>query len=163
VGFAVNWALSAVLHAARMAWIDTVGRFSWDKGYCPLCGSMPAIGFLARPRGPAPDGPVCGGGQKYLFCALCGHQWRIERYRCPVCDTGDKENLCYYQESGEPGERIDACISCGHYLLCIDVRLWEQPPPMEVAAVGMIHLDILARDRGFSPMAWTPWNRIDDP
>ena len=80
-----------------------------------------------------------------------------------MCDTSDKEDRCYYQEEGETCERIEACGRCGHYLLCIDLRECAPPPTMEVAAVGMIHLDILARDRGFSPMAWTPWNRIDGP
>ena len=161
-GFVVNWALSAVLNTARITWTDAVGPFAWYKGFCPLCGSLPAIGFFAKPDSPSAEHLVGGGGQRYLFCALCGHQWRFERNRCPVCDTDDKEKLCYYQVSGEIGERIDACGQCGHYLLCLDLRRWALPPPMEVAAVGMIHLDIVASDHGFRPMAWTPWNRLGD-
>jgi len=163
LGFVVNWTLSAALASARSKWVPAADLSSWSKGYCPFCGSLPSIGSLAKPEGPTSEFLPAGGGQKFLHCALCGHRWRFERNRCPACDTSDKNDLIYYQESGEPAERIDACGKCGRYLLCIDLRKSDASPCMDVTAVGLIHLDILAQDKGYSPMTWTPWNRIDEP
>ncbi len=160
LGFAVNWTLSAVLNAARIKWAASADLSSWAMGYCPFCGSMPAISYFARPEGPTNEFLSGGGGQKYLHCALCGSQWRFRRHRCPACDTEEKDHLHYYQESGEIGERIDVCRKCGHYLLGIDLREIAEPPSMDMAAVAMVHLDISAREKGFHPMTWTPWNRI---
>ncbi len=162
LGFAVNWTLSTVLNAVRMKWAASADFSSWSMGYCPLCGAMPAISYLARPQSPTTEFLQGGGGQKHLHCALCGCQWRFKRNRCPACDTEEKDNLRYYQESGETGERIDACHKCGHYLLGIDLREIAAPSSLDMAAVAMVHLDILAREKGFSPMTWTPWNRIDE-
>jgi hypothetical protein len=33
---------------------------------------------------------------------------------------------------------------------------------MDLAAAGMVHLDLLAQDKGYSPMARTLWNRLDE-
>jgi len=161
LGFAVNWALSTVLNAVRMKGAASADLSSWSLGYCPLCGAMPAISYLAKPQGPTTEFLQGGGGQKYLHCALCGCQWRFKRNRCPACDTEEKDNLRYYQESGETGERIDACRKCGHYLLGVDLREIAAPPSLDMAAVSMVHLDIFARKKGFHPMTLTPWNRID--
>ncbi len=162
LGFVVNWTLSAVLNAARIQWENAVDLSSWSKGYCPVCGSLPAISYLSKPNGPTSEFLRGGGGQKFLHCALCGQNWRFKRNRCPACDTDDKDNRIYYREVGETSERFDACRHCGHYLLGIDLRENNVSASLDMAAVGMVHLDILARGKGFSPMTWTPWNRIDE-
>ena len=163
LGFVVNWTLSALLNAARIQWKEASGDVHWSKGYCPFCGFLPAIASLSRGQGPDSEFTTGGGGQRYLHCALCGHHWRFERIRCPGCHTNDKDHLVYFQEPGEPAERIDACRNCNRYLLCIDLRKTDPPPLLDLAAVEMVYLDILAREKGFSPMTWTPWNRIDEP
>jgi len=40
----------------------------------------------------------------------------------------------------------------------MDLRQKMDPFNMEVAAMGMVALDILAQEKGFSPLAATPWN-----
>lgn len=162
-GFAVNWALSAVLNTARIGWMAPGNTACWSKGYCPFCGSWPSMAYLSKPEGPADEVLPCGGGQKFLHCTLCGQDWRFERNRCPACDTNDKDHLVYYQETGEQAERFDTCRNCGRYLLCVDLRKSGALPSMDLAALGMVHLDILAREKGYRPMVWTPWNRVDTP
>ena len=161
LGFVVHWALSTVLSAARVQWAESGWAVYWSKGYCPFCGSLPALGSLSRPERPAGETLSDSGGKRYLHCAWCGHQWRYARHRCPACDTHEKDDLLYYQAPEEPAERIDACRKCGHYLLCIDLRQCDPPACMDLAAVGMVHLDLLAQDKGYSPMTRTPWNRLD--
>jgi FdhE protein len=161
LGFVVYWALSAVLYAARIKWVEPASFAAWSKGYCPFCGSLTGMAYLSKPEGPADEYLPIGGGQKYLHCALCGHHWRFERNRCPACDNNDKDTLVYYQESGETAERFDTCQKCSRYLLCIDLRKSDPTLSMDLSALGMVHLDLLAREKGFTPVAWTPWNRVD--
>lgn len=163
LAFVVNWALSAVLNAARIEWGQPAGCVAWSKGYCSFCGSLPAIAYLSEPEGPTDEFLPYGGGQKYLYCALCGNHWRFERNRCPACNDRDKDSLVYYQESGEIAERFDTCRKCSRYLLCLDLRKSGPTPSMDLAAMGMVHLDYLAQTKGFTPLTWTPWNRIDAP
>lgn len=160
--FAFSWALGAALNAARSTWAQPETFDSWSKGFCPFCGSLPAVSFLSRPEASHSEYPS-GGGQRYLQCALCSHQWRMERHRCPACDATEKGSLVYYHESGNSGERIDACQNCNSYLPCIDLRKTRLPVSMELAALGMVHLDFLAREKGYRPMAFTPWNRVETP
>lgn len=162
-GFAINWALSAVLNTTRIGWMTPADAACWSKGYCPFCGSLPGMAYISKPQGPADEFLPCGGGQKFLHCTLCGQDWRIERNRCPACDTNDKDHLVYYQEAGKPAERFDTCRKCGRYLLCVDLRKSGAIPSMDLAALSLVHLDILARKKGYSPMVWTPWNRVDTP
>jgi FdhE protein len=162
LAFVIHWALATVLNAARIQWIQSAQEVYWSKGECPFCGSLPALASLSRPEPSAGEILRDSGGKRYLYCAWCGHQWRYARHRCPACDSHEKEDLLYYQTPGETAERIDVCRKCGHYLLCIDLRQGDPPTSMDLTAVGMVHLDILAQDKGYSPMTRTLWNRIDE-
>jgi len=156
---AVRLALSAVLEALVSPADLEADMSSQEKGLCPVCGFPPSISFLDR----APESPseflVGGGGQKYLHCSLCGHDWLTLRHRCPLCGTDDPENRLYYQTDGDTGERVDVCRNCKTYLPCIDLRKTGLVHPLDLAAVGMVYLDIMAQGKGFTPVTWTPWNR----
>jgi FdhE protein len=156
---AVRLALSAVLEAlVRPADLEA-DTSSQEKGLCPVCGFPPSVSFLDR----VPDSPseflVGGGGQKYLHCSLCSHDWLTLRHRCPVCGTDDPENRFYYQVDADTGERVDVCRNCKTYLPCIDLRKTGPVHHLDLAAVGMVHLDIMAQGKGFAPVTRTPWNR----
>jgi len=45
------------------------------------------------------------------------------------------------------------------YLPCIDLRKTGPVHHPDLAAVGMVYLDIMAQGKGFTPVTWTPWNR----
>ena len=154
---AVRFSLSAVLEA--LVQVPETEHQPQERGFCPVCGFPPSMSFLDR----APESPseflVGGGGQKYLHCSLCGHDWLTLRHRCPVCGTDDPENRLYYQTDGDTGERVDVCQSCKTYLPCIDLRKAVPVHHLDLAAVGMVYLDIMAQGKGFSPITWTPWNR----
>jgi FdhE protein len=155
----VRLALSAVLEALiRPADPETEKSFQ-GKGYCPVCGFPPSISFLDRAPESQSEFLLGGGGQKYLHCSLCGHDWLTLRHLCPVCGTDDPEDRLYYQVDGDTGERVDVCRNCKTYLPCIDLRKTGSVQHLDLAAVGMVHLDILAQGKGFTPATWTPWNR----
>ena len=122
---------------------------SWHQGYCPVCGSLPALSYL---QGAA--------GQRWLRCSLCAHHWRFKRTACPVCGNQDQEKMDFFFVAGREHERVEACHECGQYLLSLDARELAEPPVWEVAALGLIHLDLMAQERGLSPAARTVWNQV---
>jgi FdhE protein len=160
LGMVISMVLAPVLEVVALPFGEQVQQTSWLRGYCPICGSMPSISFLARVRGPASEFLVGGGGQKYLHCSVCGCEWRTKRNMCPACENEDKAQI-YYQTPEDPSERVDVCSKCGAYLPCIDLREKELKPSLDMAAVGMVHLDVWARQKGYHPLAWTLWNQVD--
>ena len=155
----VRLSLSAVLEALVCPADPETEKPFQEKGYCPVCGFPPSISFLDRAPEAQSEFLLGGGGQKYLHCSLCGHDWLTLRHLCPVCGTDDPEDRLYYQTDGDTGQRVDVCRNCKTYLPCIDLRKTGLVHHLDLAAVGMIHLDIMAQGKGFSPVTRTPWNR----
>ncbi len=160
LGFVIRTVLSAVLGSVASTLGADMKNMAWSKGTCPVCGALPSVSFLARPVDDPGEFLKDTGGQKFLHCGLCGHDWRFNRHTCPVCDNMDKDLQIYLMEPDQPGERVDICHKCGLYLPCVDMREREIMPHLDTAAVGMVHLDILAQQKGFQPMSDLPWNRI---
>lgn len=121
----------------------------WLQGYCPVCGSLPALSYL---RGSA--------GERWLRCSLCAHHWRFQRTACPVCGNEDQEKMDYFFVTGRERERVEACHNCGKYLLGLDARELDEPPVWQVAALGLVHLDLLAQEKGLVPTARSAWNQV---
>ena len=126
-----------------------VRNLRWRKGYCPICGSMPELGFLKG-----------DGGQKWLKCSLCAHGWRFVRTMCPFCESDDHQKMEFYFVTDREHERVELCHGCKRYLLNIDLRPQAEEVVLEVAAIGLVHLDVLAQEKGFLPMAVCAWNIV---
>jgi len=124
-------------------------EFQWAKGYCPVCGSWPEIGFVEEKE-----------GYRNLRCSFCSHQWRFMRIQCPFCETTDQEKLELYYADDRPTERIELCDECKRYLVSLDLREQVEEVVREVAPLGLVHLDILAQERGFLPGAVCAWNLV---
>jgi FdhE protein len=124
-----------------------IQNLTWHKGYCPLCGSFPELSFL---RGYE--------GQRWLRCALCGHEWRFMRTMCPFCENDDYEKIEFYFVECRQHERAELCYQCKRYMINIDMRKYREKVVMEVAAIGVFYLDILAQGKGFLPVALSAWN-----
>ncbi len=131
---------------------------SWRQGICPVCGSLPSIAYLARQEPTDLDSLVGGGGQKYLHCSLCGNEWRFRRDACPACDNADPGTREIFHVQKAKQERIEACTKCKSYFLCIDLREFAEDPHLLAAPLGLMHLDLVAADKGFTPLAPAPWN-----
>jgi FdhE protein len=119
----------------------------WTKGYCPMCGSWPEIGFLEGQE-----------GRRRLRCSFCGHEWSYTRIACPFCECVDPEQLELYYSQTRPFERAELCRQCKKYFVSIDIRGREFQVDREVAALGLVHLDLLAQEKGYSPGAACDWN-----
>jgi FdhE protein len=119
----------------------------WDKRYCPFCGCLPELSILKD-----------AGGQRWLRCSLCGHEWRFMRMVCPCCESGDHDGVECYSMEGRPHEHVEICRHCKRYVLSIDVRDSLEDGVLDMASTGLLRLEILAQRKGFVPVALYPWN-----
>ncbi len=53
------------------------------------------------------------------------------------------------------------CYDCMKYLVSIDFRDRADEVVREAAPLGLVYLDVLAQDKGFSPGATCAWNVMD--
>jgi FdhE protein len=121
-----------------------IENLPWHQGYCPICGAFPEISFLQGE-----------GEQRWLKCSLCGYDWRFDRMACPCCGeiNKGKEFICV---DGCEHEWVELCPDCHRYIVGIDLRK-QTEITADVAAIGMVHLDIFAQRRGFLPTAESAW------
>jgi FdhE protein len=159
--FVVGLIVATVFESLEPMLAEKIRAIPWQESYCPICGSLPSLSYLAASADLSSDFLKGGGGQRYLHCSNCGHDWRVKRNLCPACGNDQHDMLVYYQVPEEPSERVDICLKCNLYLPCIDLREIDAKPHMDMAAVGMVHLDAYAQKDGFRPMVWTPWNRLE--
>ena len=125
---------------------ELIQESKWLKGYCPICGSWPEMGFLEGRE-----------GRRWLRCSFCSHEWRFSRTECPFCESDDQEKLEIFYSEDRPFERAELCHECRKYLVSVDLRE-RQEMVRDAAALGMVYLDILAQEKGFSPGAAGSWN-----
>ncbi len=127
-----------------------VSDMPWHRGCCPVCGEMPELSFLQGEE-----------GQRRLRCSLCGHDWRFDRMACPYCAEKHADREIISIET-EPNRWAEMCPSCRRYIVAADLRA-GCPDAIAVAALGMVHLDMIAQARGYAPVAACAWNLVPPP
>jgi len=80
-----------------------------------------------------------------LRCSLCG-------YECP-----EGREMRYVE--GRQNEWAELCSECHKYIVGIDLGASTEAAT-EAAAPGLVYLDILAQEKGFTPIAVCAWNII---
>ena len=139
--------------------MDSAG---WQEGYCPFCGAFPDIAFL-RNRGSETETPSnflkAQGGQLWVHCSRCGHQWRVKRSACVYCNSEEKKS--YLTIEKEHRMRVYTCESCNKYIACVDEREDIEPDHPEALVVGAVPFYTVAREKGFSPVVDTPLHHLN--
>jgi FdhE protein len=110
--------------------------YYWGKGYCPVCGSAPAIAVLQ------------GEGERFLHCGFCGYRWSAVRIYCPFCENKDGKTLSYFYSESEPEYRVDICEACNKYIKTVDLRKLSRECYIPIEQVATLHLDLKAREMG---------------
>lgn len=82
----------------------------WEKGYCPICGSMPELSVFEKD------------GKRFLVCGFCSHKWASKRIYCPFCENTDHETLQYFSIDDEEEYRVDTCDKCRCYIKTINTE-----------------------------------------
>lgn len=136
--YVMQMALSFALQRAREEGLHSESD-GWEHRFCPLCGSLPALGELYGDE-----------GKRRLHCSTCATAWDFPRLRCTFCDNRDPDSLEYFTADGESAYRVDVCRSCSCYLKTVDSRQGAIELPMDMEDVATVHLDLLAQREGFT-------------
>jgi FdhE protein len=134
--------------AARCATLTDVDK--WDRGYCPVCGSWPALAEL-----------VGAEKRRVLRCGRCGTWWSWLVLLCPYCGNDDHRSLGTLTAEDDRNtsttsgdsrskDRIDVCERCHGYVKSI--ATFHSAPTSRLAAedAATVHLDVGARERGYT-------------
>ena len=114
------------------------------KSYCPVCGSQPDMAFFDE------------NGKRHLKCAFCSHKWIVGRMGCAFCENTDKDLQLYFFSDEEEEYRVNLCDHCHQYIKVVDLRKMERAFFPSLEMVSSLHLDIKAREKGYTNPAPLP-------
>jgi FdhE protein len=135
--FLYNSLFPSIAHHTRQLAEQHDINANWGKGSCPICGGLPNLSYLSE------------GGQRFLICHFCRHQWPIRRILCPHCGVSDADEVGYLFVEEEKAYRIYTCDACHAYIKTVDTRELSHAfyPPLE--NIITTHLDLHALDMGY--------------
>jgi hypothetical protein len=137
--------VSPFAHALQRTWLDasagemtlSTALASWTHGYCPACGSWPALAEIAR-------------GHRVLRCSFCALAWEVPPSTCIYCGKGG-ESFVTTAPVAEPHDRhVEICSACAGYLKTVDTEELLPFPLVAIADMGTLELDMMALERGAS-------------
>lgn len=102
---------------------------SWDRGYCPACGSWPALIEYID------DG-------RWLRCSFCAAAWELSSPRCVYCGEASSAFSTTAPDPGAARLLLEACTGCRGYTKAIRVER-----PAEFPLVAIEDLETLALDQ----------------
>lgn len=107
----------------------------WPSGYCPACGSWPALAERL------PDRDV-------LRCSFCALAWTLAPGTCVYCGEPDAPMA---EPHGEVpgGHALQTCRKCGGYLKGTPVDALSPFPLLAIADLETMDLDVFAMEQGF--------------
>jgi FdhE protein len=127
------------LQACNRRWMSPLTE-SFSEGYCPICGSWPA---LAEVRGIQRN--------RYLRCARCGSEWLSHILHCAYCGTTDHEHLASLvpEKAGSAGS-IEACRRCHTYLKVFTRLQGSRPTEVMLQDLASVDFDVAALEQGYA-------------
>jgi len=109
---------------------------AWNHGYCPACGSWPAVGEVA-------------GGHRTLRCSFCSCAWELTTYACIYCEESGEAFVTAAPNEERKDRRIEICAACGGYLKTIDVPELSPFPLLAISDIETTDLDVAAMENGY--------------
>ena len=109
----------------------------WEKGYCPVCGSLPELSVFED------------NGKRSLICGFCGHKWLSKRIYCPFCENTDHESLQYFDIEGEEEYRVDVCDKCKKYIKTVDIKKTSRTVYLPLENRSTPYLDMRFSEMGY--------------
>ena len=138
LGFLIYNALQpSLVSFSEMISVNLDSDNDWEKGYCPVCGSMPELSLFEE------------NGKRFLVCGFCGHKWGSKRIYCPFCENSNHETLQYYDIDSEEEYRVDVCEKCKKYIKTIDIKKTSRTvyPPLEIRSTP--YIDVKLEEMGY--------------
>jgi FdhE protein len=138
-------AVSPFAHALQRALLtpgcDDAGLASalatWNRGYCPACGSWPALAEVAS-------------GHRVLRCSFCAFAWELRDYSCVHCGEEGEKFVTAVPNAERTDRRLELCDGCRAYLKTVDVPALSPFPLIAIADLETMDLDLAAMERGFT-------------
>ena len=110
---------------------------TWSRGYCPLCGSWPAL--VERID-----------AARRLRCSLCAAAWELPEVCCLYCgERGDAFSVIT-PDASTPGRTIDTCRTCKGYAKSVDSDVSVPFPLLALSDLDSMDLDMVAMQAGFA-------------
>jgi FdhE protein len=108
----------------------------WDRGYCPACGSWPAMAEVV-------------GGHRVLRCSFCAAGWELPRYACVYCGEDGGPFVTAAPDQERKDRRVEVCSACGGYLKTVDTFVLSPFPLLSIADLETMDLDMAAMEHGY--------------
>lgn len=140
--FLVWKALSHVLEPLKEKVSMLLEEDPWLRGYCPVCGQLPAMAHLLKTE---------KGRERNLICGCCQMHWRFKRMGCPYCGNEDQKTLEIIGLDEEPDLRVDICKECEGYL---KTYIGEGQELAALTDWSTLHLDLVAKKQGFKRIGY---------
>jgi FdhE protein len=108
----------------------------WNKGYCPTCGSWPALAEVV-------------GGHRTLRCSFCSMAWELSTYACIYCEENGEPFVTAAPDEERKDRRLELCSSCGSYLKTVDLAELSPFPLLAIADLETMDLDVAAMEHNY--------------
>jgi FdhE protein len=109
----------------------------WNRGYCPACGSWPALAEVVA-------------GRRTLRCSFCAGAWELPVYACIYCEENGEGFVTAAPDEQRSGRRVEACTACGGYLKTIDLPELSPFPLLSISDIETTDLDVSAIEHGYT-------------
>jgi FdhE protein len=110
---------------------------AWNHGYCPACGSWPAVGEVAA-------------GHRTLRCSFCSCAWELSTYACIYCEESGDAFVTAAPDAERKDRRIEVCSTCGGYLKTLDVPGLSPFPLLSISDIETTDLDMAAMEHRYA-------------
>jgi FdhE protein len=138
-------AVSPFAHAIQETLVAPTGPDSplgtalgaWAHGYCPICGSWPALAEVADTH-------------RILRCSFCAFAWELPTYACVYCGEAGETFVTAAPNLERKDRRIEACAACGSYLKAVEVPELSTFPLLAISDLETMDLDMAAMERGYA-------------
>ena len=115
----------------------TAALDAWSRGYCPACGSWPAVAEVV-------------GGHRTLRCSFCSSAWELKTYACIYCEESGEPFVTAAPNEERKDRRIEVCATCGGYLKTVDLPELSPFPLLSISDIETTDLDIAAMEHGYA-------------
>jgi FdhE protein len=108
----------------------------WSLGYCPACGSWPAMAEVAA-------------GHRVLRCSFCAAGWELLTYACVYCGEDQEAFVTAAPNEDRKDRRVEVCGTCHGYLKTVDTFALSPFPLPALADLETMDLDMAAMEHGY--------------
>jgi FdhE protein len=150
-------------HYLQTRWLEVpelkaaIGK--WDRGYCPCCGSWPALLETVARRSALREGSLAD----HLRCSYCAATWELSSHRCVYCANADDRFVVAAPDVDQPGRRIELCGACGGYTKVVTAEALTPFPLIAIEDLATMDLDEGAMARGYHRPDLFDLDTIDPP